>query len=185
MARCHLHGKSTFLKIRPKIFGVMEMLIGFVAIFLSVVSGFSILTGAVTLSAACIRNKCLVRTSQIMNYLSAITTAISLPVHCQHEGVTLYILVICDGLVFILSVIVASTACRCHCYRPRKHTHRELRLARRQDHEEISHINISGPPVTVNNYIFLAQPNTAAIPTVFCSVQDMLPPAHGPASTRI
>ncbi|XP_052002920.1 uncharacterized protein si:ch211-135n15.2 isoform X2 [Xyrauchen texanus] len=166
MARCHLHGKSTFLKIRPKIFGVMEMLIGFVAIFLSVVSGF-------------------VRTSQIMNYLSAITTAISLPVHCQHEGVTLYILVICDGLVFILSVIVASTACRCHCYRPRKHTHRELRLARRQDHEEISHINISGPPVTVNNYIFLAQPNTAAIPTVFCSVQDMLPPAHGPASTRI
>ncbi|XP_026139348.1 uncharacterized protein LOC113115875 isoform X1 [Carassius auratus] len=110
-------------QIRPKILGVLEISIAITMLILAIWTGFlyllwscliSILTGSVTVLAACTRNTCWVRISQFLNCFNAIAAAISVPFHClDSDGVTLILLVFCDALVFIISVIVASSSCDC------------------------------------------------------------------------
>ncbi|XP_051720724.1 protein shisa-5 isoform X2 [Ctenopharyngodon idella] len=114
---------SKFMKIRPKALGVLEISLGMVMIVLEIWTGFlfllwscliSVLTGSVTVSAASKRNKCQILISQFLNCFNAIAAVISVPFHCvDSDGVTLILLVVCDVLVFIISVIVASSSCDC------------------------------------------------------------------------
>ncbi|XP_016375609.1 uncharacterized protein LOC107714311 [Sinocyclocheilus rhinocerous] len=138
---------SKFLKIRPKILGVLEISISIAMLILTIWTGFlyllwscliSILTGSVTVSAACTRNTCWVRISQFLNCFNAIAAAVSIPFHClDSDGVTLILLVFCDVLVFIISVIVASSSCDC------------CRMKSR--HVAVSYINRDVPYRTDNN----------------------------------
>ncbi|XP_016137514.1 sulfated surface glycoprotein 185 [Sinocyclocheilus grahami] len=140
---------SKFLKIRPKILGVLEISTGITMLILTIWTGFlyllwscliSILTGSVTVSAACTRNTCRVRISQFLNCFNAIAAAISIPLHClDSDGVTLILLVFCDALVFIISVIVASSSCDC------------CRMKSR--HVAVSYINRDVPYMTDNNIV--------------------------------
>ncbi|XP_059424380.1 uncharacterized protein si:ch211-135n15.2 isoform X2 [Carassius carassius] len=95
---------SKFLKIRPKILGVLEISIGITMLILAIWTGFLYLLWS------CL----IVRFSQFLNCFNAIAAAISIPFHClDSDGVTLILLVFCDALVFIISVIVASSSCDC------------------------------------------------------------------------
>lgn len=114
---------SKFLNINPKALGALEISVGIEMLVLSIWTRFfyllwscliSILTGSVTVSAAHIRSTCQVRISQLLNCFSAIAAAVSIPCHCvDSEGETLFLLLVCDVLIFILSVTVASTFCDC------------------------------------------------------------------------
>ncbi|XP_042597486.1 sulfated surface glycoprotein 185 [Cyprinus carpio] len=140
---------SKFLKIRPKILGVLEISVGITMLILAIWTGFlyllwscliSILTGSVTVSAACTRNTCWVRISQFLNCFNAIAAAISIPFHClDSDGVTLILLVFCDALVFIISVIVASSSCDCCGVKSRN--------------VAVSYINQDVPYMTDNNIV--------------------------------
>ncbi|KAK2902679.1 hypothetical protein Q8A67_007392 [Cirrhinus molitorella] len=141
---------SKFLKIRPKVLGALEISIAITMLILTIWTGFlyllwscllSILTGSVTVSAACSRNTCRVRISQFLNCFNAVAAAISIPFHClDSEGVALILLVFCDALVFIISVIVASSSCDC------------CRMKSR--HVSVSCINRDVPYVTDHNIVF-------------------------------
>ncbi|KAL1259914.1 hypothetical protein QQF64_010491 [Cirrhinus molitorella] len=78
---------SKFLKIRPKVLGALEISIAITMLILTIWTGFlyllwscllSILTGSVTVSAACSRNTCRVRISQFLNCFNAVAAAISI-----------------------------------------------------------------------------------------------------------
>ncbi|XP_016137663.1 uncharacterized protein [Sinocyclocheilus grahami] len=154
------HAVSKFLKIRPKILWVLEISIGIAMLILTIWTGFlylvwscliSILTGSVTLSAACTRNTCWVRISQFLNCFNAIAAAVSIPFHClDSDGVTLILLVFCDVLVFIISVIFASSSCDC------------CRMKSR--HVAVSYINRDVPYRTENNIVLQGQQGPFAPP---------------------
>ncbi|XP_051514605.1 uncharacterized protein LOC127418195 isoform X2 [Myxocyprinus asiaticus] len=81
---------SKFLKIKQMVFGVLEILTALVGLgftswqifwFLSLSSVFFILTGVVTVSAACIRKPCLVKFAQILNYINIAAAATSLRIN--------------------------------------------------------------------------------------------------------
>ncbi|XP_048010189.1 uncharacterized protein LOC125244193 isoform X2 [Megalobrama amblycephala] len=144
---------STFMKIRPKVMGVLEISLGMVMLVLEIWTGFlfllwscliSVLTGSVTILAASKRNKCQVLISQFLNCFNAIAAVISIPFHCvDSDGITLILLVVCDVLVFIISVIVASSSCDC--------CRKKLRDV------AVSYINRDVPYMTDNNIVLQGQ----------------------------
>ncbi|XP_005158345.2 uncharacterized protein isoform X1 [Danio rerio] len=137
---------SKFLNISPKALGALEISVGIEMLVLSIWTRFlyllwpcliSILTGSVTISAAHIRSTCQVRISQLLNCFSAIAAVVSIPCHClDSEGETLILLLVCDVLIFILSVIVASTFCDC---------------CKKSGRAAVSYINRDVPYMTDNN----------------------------------
>ncbi|XP_073703853.1 uncharacterized protein [Garra rufa] len=151
---------SKFLKIRPKILGALEISIGITMLILTIWTGFlyllwscliTILTGSVTVSAACTRNICRVRISQFLNCFNAIAAALSIPFHClDSDGVALILLVFCDALVFIISVTVSSSTCDC------------CRMKSR--HVSVSYINRDVPYMTDNNIVLQCQQGPFAPP---------------------
>ncbi|XP_016339181.1 uncharacterized protein LOC107686628 [Sinocyclocheilus anshuiensis] len=165
---------SKFLKITPKILGVLEISIGIAMLILTIWTGFlyllwscliSILTGSVTVSAACTRNTCWVRISQFLNCFNAIAAAVSIPFHClDSDGVTLILLVFCDVLVFIISVIVASSSCDC------------CRMKSR--HVAVSYINRDVPYRTDNNIVLQGQQGPFAPPPIYDPSRLEPPPKY-------
>ncbi|XP_058602919.1 uncharacterized protein LOC131521841 [Onychostoma macrolepis] len=168
---------SKFLKIRPKILGVLEISIGITMLILTIWTGFlyllwscliSILTGSVTVSAAYTRNTCRVRISQFLNCFSAIAAAIYIPFHClDSDGVTLILLVFCDALVFIISVIVTSSSCDC------------CRMKSR--HVAVSYINRDVPYMTDNSIVL---PGPFAPPPNYDPSPLEPPPKYHPYPTH-
>ncbi|KAK9961331.1 hypothetical protein ABG768_009124 [Culter alburnus] len=144
---------SKFMKIRPKIMGVLEISLGMVMFVLEIWTGFlfllwscliSVLTGSVTILAASKRNKCQVLISQFLNCFNAIAAVISIPFHCvDSDGMTLILLVACDVLVFIISVIVASSSCDC--------------CTKKSRDVAVSYINRDVPYMTDNNIVLQGQ----------------------------
>ncbi|XP_050988050.1 uncharacterized protein LOC127178912 isoform X1 [Labeo rohita] len=169
---------SKFLKIRPKILGVLEISIGITMLVLTIWTGFlyllwscliSILTGTVTVAVACTYNTCRVRISQFLNCFNAIAAAISIPFHClDSEGVALILLVFCDALVFIISVIVASSSCDC------------CRMKSR--HVAVSCINRDVPYMTDNNIVLHGQQGPFAPPPNYDPSPSEPPPKYHPSA---
>ncbi|XP_056122222.1 uncharacterized protein si:ch211-135n15.2 [Rhinichthys klamathensis goyatoka] len=152
---------SKFMTIKPKVLGVLEISIGIGMIVLTIWTGFlyllwscliSVLTGSVTVSAACKCNAFRVRISQFLNCFNAIASGISIPFHLlDSDGVTLILLVVCDVLVFIISVIVTSSSCDC------------CRMKLR--HVAVSYINRDVPYMIDNNIVLRGQQDPFAPPT--------------------
>ncbi|XP_058602922.1 uncharacterized protein LOC131521843 [Onychostoma macrolepis] len=135
----------------------------------------SFLIGSLTVLAAHKRTTRWIRASQSLNYLNAITSIFSIPFHgFANDGVTHIVLMVCDALVFVFSITVASTSC---CGPKRRPVYRQYST-------RVYHRNRPLPGVTVNNIVFVTQPNSAATPTVFSSVQYGLQSEYGPAFSR-
>ncbi|XP_067304207.1 uncharacterized protein si:ch211-135n15.2 isoform X1 [Pseudorasbora parva] len=171
---------SKFMMIRPKVLGVLEISLGMGMIALTIWTGFlfllwscliSVSTGSVTLSAACKLNTCQVRISQFLNGFNAIAAAISIPFHCfDSDGVTLILLVGCDVLVFVISVIVTSSSCVCMT---------------KSRHVAVSYINRDVPYMTDNNIVlqghFAPPPNydpSPLAPPAYYNTSPSAPPAY-------
>ncbi|XP_051514604.1 uncharacterized protein LOC127418195 isoform X1 [Myxocyprinus asiaticus] len=168
---------SKFLKIKQMVFGVLEILTALVGLgftswqifwFLSLSSVFFILTGVVTVSAACIRKPCLVKFAQILNYINIAAAATSLRINfILRWGVSFVVLVVCDVLVIIFSIIIASSSCSC-CCRPKPRS------------TMVSYMNTNLP---VNNIVFVGQLDPSALPQPGSSVLYMMPANYGPVPT--
>ncbi|XP_067304208.1 uncharacterized protein si:ch211-135n15.2 isoform X2 [Pseudorasbora parva] len=144
---------SKFMMIRPKVLGVLEISLGMGMIALTIWTGFlfllwscliSVSTGSVTLSAACKLNTC--------------------------QGVTLILLVGCDVLVFVISVIVTSSSCVCMT---------------KSRHVAVSYINRDVPYMTDNNIVlqghFAPPPNydpSPLAPPAYYNTSPSAPPAY-------
>nr|XP_055067840.1 uncharacterized protein si:ch211-135n15.2 isoform X2 [Misgurnus anguillicaudatus] len=141
---------SKFLRIKPKVLGVFEISLGIMVFILTICIGIyyilwlpliTILTGAATVSAARTLNMCRVRTSQFLNCLVAITTSVSITFHyIDTFGIRSIVMVVCDILSFIFSVIVASSLCEC-CRTKSRHV--EVGLE----------VGTAVPNVTVNSFV--------------------------------
>ncbi|ROL41371.1 hypothetical protein DPX16_6769 [Anabarilius grahami] len=135
---------SKFMKTRPKVMG-------------------SVLTGSVTISAASKCDKCQVLISQFLNCFNAIAAVVSVPFHCvDSDGMTLILLVVCDVLVFIISVIVASSSCDC--------------CTKKSRDVAVSYINRDVPYMTDNNIVLQGQLGPFAPPPNY----EPSPPAPPP-----
>ncbi|XP_048009615.1 uncharacterized protein LOC125243817 [Megalobrama amblycephala] len=194
MGGCRLKGKSEFLEICPVFLGSLEILISFVCIIISLWGGFfflffcfSLVTGAVTVSADKKETMFLIRTSQILSCLCAMTTSISICIHsAESEPLwTVIVLVVCDILICILSAIVASTIgdkC-CYCCRrletTMETTNPEEALACTPSQDNVWRYDRNRPSVIVQNTVIV--PDSAALPTVYNSVRYVLPSEHGQA----
>lgn len=175
---------SKFLQIRPQVLGGFEIVLSIVVFALTIWEGlfyilwasiFSFLIGSLTVLAAHKRTIPWIRTSQSLNYLSVITSIFSLPFHgFANDGMTLIVLMVCDALVVVFSITVASTS----CCRPKR------RPVQRQYRARVYHMNSPLPVVTVNNIVYVTQSNSAATPTIFSSVQYGQPSEYGPAFSR-
>ncbi|XP_058653295.1 uncharacterized protein LOC131553012 isoform X2 [Onychostoma macrolepis] len=123
-----------------------------------------ILTGALTVSAASTCKPCLVKSSQMLSYFNAAAAALSLRFHFYYTwGVTCFVLMACDTLIFIFSVTVALTSYSC-CCRPKPR------------HVEISYMDADLP---VNHIVLVGQPDPSAVVQSVSSIMYMLPAAHG------
>ncbi|XP_050983250.1 uncharacterized protein LOC127175946 [Labeo rohita] len=159
---------SKFLKTKPLALGILEILLGLLGLCLTIWNGrffilwspiSFILTGVTTVSAASTCKLCLVKSSQMLGYLNAGAAALSLHFHFYYTGgVTCFLLLACDILIFIFSVTVALTSCFC-CCRPK---------TRRV---EISYMNGDLP---VNHIVLTGQSDSSV-----SSVMYLLPAAHG------
>ncbi|XP_050988051.1 uncharacterized protein LOC127178912 isoform X2 [Labeo rohita] len=123
---------SKFLKIRPKILGVLEISIGITMLVLTIWTGFLYLLWS-----------CLI-------------------------GVALILLVFCDALVFIISVIVASSSCDC------------CRMKSR--HVAVSCINRDVPYMTDNNIVLHGQQGPFAPPPNYDPSPSEPPPKYHPSA---
>ncbi|XP_052011063.1 uncharacterized protein LOC127663501 isoform X2 [Xyrauchen texanus] len=169
---------SQFLKIKPLVFGVLEILTASVALgftswqtfwFLSCLPVFFMLTGVVTVSAACIRKPRLVKIAQILNYINIVTAATSLRINFRlHWGMRFVVLVVCDVLVILFSIIIASSSCSC-CCRPKSRS------------TTVSYMNTNLP---VNNIVFVGQPDPSAFSQPGSSVLYVMPANYGPVPTE-
>ncbi|KAK9961330.1 hypothetical protein ABG768_009123 [Culter alburnus] len=162
---------SKFMKTRPKVMGVLEISSGMVMFVLEIWIGFvfllwsrliSVLTGSVTILAASKRDKCLVLISQLLNWFNAITAFISFVLHCLGGDAVTIPLVVCDVLVFIISLIVASSSCDC---------------CRKKSRDVAdSYINRDVPYMTDNNIVLQGQLGPFAPPPNY----EPSPPAPPP-----
>ncbi|XP_051505252.1 uncharacterized protein si:ch211-175m2.4 [Myxocyprinus asiaticus] len=168
---------SRFLKIKPLVFGVLEILTALIGIGFIIWQHFwfhlwspvfCILTGAVTVSAACKPNPCLVKTAQVFNYVNIATAATSLRVNLVRWGLSLVVLMGCDILALIFSIIIASSSCFC-CCRPKS----------RSD-AAVSYMNTNLP---VNNIVFVGQLDPSALPQPGSSVLSVMPANYRPVPT--
>ncbi|CAM4703936.1 unnamed protein product [Leuciscus chuanchicus] len=168
---------SKFMTIRPKFLGVLDITISIGMIVLTICTGFlyllwscliSVLTGAVTVSAACKRNAFRVRISQFLNCFNAIASVLSIPFHClDSDGVTLILLVVCDVLVFIISVIFTSSSCDC------------CRMKSR--HVAVSYINRDEPYMIDNNIVLRGQRDPFAPPKNYVPSPSASPAYYNPS----
>ncbi|XP_065154763.1 uncharacterized protein [Paramisgurnus dabryanus] len=141
---------SKFLRIKPKILGVFEISLGMMVFILTICIGLYYLlwlplitffTGAATVSAARTLNMCRVRTSQFLNCFLALTASLSITFHyIEAFGIRSIVMVVCDILSFIFSVIVASSLCEC-CRTKSRHV--EVGLV----------VGTAVPNVTVNSFV--------------------------------
>ncbi|XP_048010190.1 uncharacterized protein LOC125244193 isoform X3 [Megalobrama amblycephala] len=163
---------STFMKIRPKVMGVLEISLGMVMLVLEIWTGFlfllwscliSVLTGSVTVSAASKRDKCQVLISQLLNWFNAIAAFISIPFHVLDSDAVTIPLVVCDVVVFIISLIVASSSCDC---------------CRKKSRDVAdSYINRDVPYMTDNNIVLQGQLGHFAPPPIY-EPSPPAPPAY-------
>lgn len=122
---------SRFLKVKPLALGILEILITLLKLCLIIWKKNFILIwspviffiiGAITVAAAQTRKPRLVKTSQMLSFVNCAVVTFSLRVPFIFRWVTsdvfFYIPVICDILIFILSLVVAVTSCSC-CCRPK------------------------------------------------------------------
>nr|XP_009289320.2 uncharacterized protein si:ch211-175m2.4 [Danio rerio] len=168
----HQYEVAKFLKIKPAALGILEIFISLLGLGLTIwnvhysllwspVSFF--LTGALTVSAANSHKPCMVRCSQILSYLNAATAVISFRFHFFVRGVTCFLLLACDIMMFIFSMAVALTFCPC-CCNPKS----------RQ--AMVSYVNQSDLPV--NHIVLTSQSDSSALAQPFSSAlynQQSLP----------
>ncbi|XP_055034571.1 uncharacterized protein [Misgurnus anguillicaudatus] len=160
---------TEFLKNKPQIFGLLELLVALVMIsfiiwdkylpFL-VTPAFFTLSGIFIFVASCTEKLCLVKTAQAFNYMNMVVVAISFRFHLVFTArITLIVLLVCDALVLILSIAIVAMSCRCCC----KSKSREI---------AVSYVT-SGMPV--NNAVQMNQLDPSAAPQNVTSVVYVLP----------
>ncbi|KAK2890717.1 hypothetical protein Q8A67_013360 [Cirrhinus molitorella] len=164
---------SRFLKTKPLALGILVILLALLGLSLTIWNGCFvllwspisfILTGVTTVSAASTCKPCLVKSSQILSYLNVPVAALSLPFHFFYtRGVTCFLLMACDILIFIFCVTIALTSCYC-CCRPQT---RQV---------QVSYMNGDLP---VNHIVLMGQPDSSAVVQTISSVMYVLPSAHG------
>ncbi|XP_043112645.1 uncharacterized protein LOC122357351 isoform X2 [Puntigrus tetrazona] len=121
---------SRFLHNQPLVLGILEILVALLAFVLTICNKtffliwipiIFVIIGAITISAAQTRKPCLVKTSQILSYVSFALVALSLLLHLVFilgiSDVSSFVLVACDIMIFVISLAVAITSCSC-CGRP-------------------------------------------------------------------
>ncbi|XP_016096643.1 uncharacterized protein [Sinocyclocheilus grahami] len=163
---------SKFLTTKPLALGILEIFLALLGLCLTVwnESFFLLwspisftLTAVITVSAASTCKPCLVKSSQMLSYLNAAAAALSLRFHFYYIwGVSCFLLLACDTLIFIFSVPVALTSCSC-CCRPKSR------------HVEVSYMNADLP---VNHIVLMGQPDSSAVVQSVSSVMYMLLAAH-------
>ncbi|XP_043112398.1 uncharacterized protein LOC122357184 [Puntigrus tetrazona] len=185
---------SRFLKIKPLALGILELLLASLGLCLTIWNvcfsllwspiGF-ILTGALTVSAASTCKPCLVKSSQMLSYFNAAAAALSLRFHFYHTwGVTCFLLMACDILIFIFSVTVALTSCSC-CCRPKP---RLVGIGYMNADLPVNHIVLVGrsdPAVLVQSVspVMYTQPAARGpVPPSYSPAPTVPPPAYEQAS---
>ncbi|XP_039531256.1 uncharacterized protein si:ch211-175m2.4 [Pimephales promelas] len=169
---------SQFLRIKPMAVGILEILIGLLALGLTIWNYrlfllwspiVFIIIGALTLSAAHTCKSRLVKFSQILSYLSFGVAAFSLRSHFYITwGVSCFLLMSCDILISIFSLVVAATFCPC-CCKPKSRP------------VTVSYMNTDLP---VNHIVLMGQPDCSATAHPG-SVLYTMPTAGGQASAAL
>ncbi|XP_016131896.1 uncharacterized protein [Sinocyclocheilus grahami] len=167
---------SKFLKIKPLVLGILEILIALLGLGLTIWNEsffviwspiIFIIIGAITVSAAHTRTPRLVKTSQMLSYANFAVVVFSLRAHFIYIRVTpdvsFYVLFICDILIFIFSLAVAVTSCSCCC-------------GPKSTPVMVSYVTTDMP---VNHIMQMGQPDPSAEAQPISSVMYVLPAAHG------
>ncbi|XP_050983248.1 uncharacterized protein LOC127175945 isoform X2 [Labeo rohita] len=119
---------AKFLKTKPLFLGILEILLALLALGLTIWIKcyfllwspiIYIIIGAVTVSAAHTLKPCLVKASQMIGYVNFAISAFSLFFHFILifiiMDVSIYVLLACDILIFIFSLVIAISYCSCCC----------------------------------------------------------------------
>ncbi|KAA0709151.1 hypothetical protein E1301_Tti013765 [Triplophysa tibetana] len=166
---------SVFLKTKPRIFAVLEMLVSLVMMGLTITSTqyfllpfpvFFILTGSIIVLAASKQNVCLVKTAQAFNYINIVVLTICFRSHLVFTlswGVIGIVLIICDVLVLIFSIVIASASCSCCCRSKSRSV-------------AVNHVTTAVP---VNSVGLLNHSDPSASPQPVTSVMYLLPATYG------
>ncbi|XP_056626352.1 uncharacterized protein LOC130438446 [Triplophysa dalaica] len=188
---------SKFLKIKTKVLGVLEILVGIVAFVCVLLNGLwplivapvlYILTGFLTFLAASKRNLCLVRTSQTFSFINIFVTTFPLfwfGLIFFFWNVSGIVLMVSCILVLVFSVVVASTSCSC-CYRPKSRSVAVSYMSAAVHANSVGLLNQSDPsasphPVTSIVYILPSAPPpnyspTTSAPPTYYSQDSTAPP---------
>ncbi|KAK2890716.1 hypothetical protein Q8A67_013359 [Cirrhinus molitorella] len=213
---------SRFLKTKPLVLGILEILLALLALSLTICVEhyfllwspiIFIIIGAVTVSAAQTQKPCLVKTSQMISFVNFAVIAFSLHPHVilvfLVRGVYAYVLLACDILMFIFSLVVAVSSCSCCCNPestpvvvscvttnlPVNHTvqvGQSYLPAVTQPVSSVMYVLPHGsvPPAPLPNYgpvpiasppMYSAVPNTP--PPNYEKLPDALPPNYGPVTS--
>ncbi|KAI7801961.1 hypothetical protein IRJ41_019723, partial [Triplophysa rosa] len=177
---------SVFLKTKPQIFAVLEMLVSLVMMSLNITSTayfllpfpvFFLLTGSVIVLAASKHNVCLVKTAQALTYINMVVLAISFHYHLVFAlvwGVIGIVLMVCDVLVLIFSIVIASASCSC-CCRPKSRSVAVSYMSATVPVNSVGLLNHSDPsasPQPVTSVVYV-------LPATYGQVPSLPPPNYG------
>ncbi|XP_073677055.1 uncharacterized protein [Garra rufa] len=204
---------SKFLKTKPLVLGILEILLAILAFGLTIWSEcyfllwspiIFIIIGAITVLAAHTLKPCLVKASQLIGYVNFAIAAFSLRSHIIWVfiagDVSAYILLACDILIFILSLVVAASYCSCccnpestpvvvSCVTTNLPVNQPYLSAATQPVSSVVYVLPHGsvPPASLPNYgpvPFASPPMYSPVPNTpppnYDKLSDALPPNYGP-----
>ncbi|XP_056626347.1 uncharacterized protein LOC130438445 isoform X2 [Triplophysa dalaica] len=166
---------SVFLRTKPQIFALLEMLVSVMMMGLNINTSqyfllpfpvFFILTGSIIMLAASKQKVCLVKTAQAFNYINIVVLTICFRFHLVFTlimGVIGIILIICDVLVLIFSIVIAAASCSWCCRSKSRSV-------------AVSHVTIAVP---ANSVGLLNHSDPSASPRPVTSVMYVLPATYG------